>query len=126
LPRRPFAPTPRQINVLLCIGFVSLGYALYLRYLAIEYTPVGLACQAGAQTWLCATRRAVMLLFNNTFFGWVAFGAATLNLIRPSIVLMAIALVAGGFGIVLYNIALSSLAVALLILSLARRQPAEE
>jgi hypothetical protein len=121
-----FLPSARATNWLLIVGFCSLGYALYLRYLAIEYTPVGLACQAGAQTWLCATRRTVMLLFNNTFFGWVAFGAATLNLIRPSIVLMAIALVAGGFGIVLYNVALSSLAVALLILSLARRQPAEE
>jgi hypothetical protein len=49
--------------------------------------------------------------------------AALLNLLRPSVVLWAIALAAGGAGIVLYNAALSSLAVALLILSLARPVP---
>ncbi|HET9902406.1 MAG TPA: hypothetical protein VFQ27_01750 [Xanthobacteraceae bacterium] len=122
---RPFAPTERQLNVLLTIGFLSVGYALYLRYLAIEYTPVGLACQAGLDTWLCATRKFVTLLFNHSFFGWLALGAALLQLLRPSIVLLAVGLAAGGFGIVLYNVGLSSLAAGLLILSLARARPAE-
>ena len=48
---------------------------------------------------------------------------ALLNLLRPSLVLFAVALAAAGFGIVLYNIALSALAVGLLILSLARPAP---
>jgi hypothetical protein len=56
-------------------------------------------------------------------FGIVAICAALLNLLRPSLLLCAIALIAGGFGIVLYNVALSALAVALLILSLARPAP---
>ena len=47
----------------------------------------------------------------------------TAESVRPSFVLCAVALVAGGFGIVLYNVALSALAVALLILSLARPSP---
>jgi len=49
---------------------------------------------------------------------------ALLNLCRPWIVLVAIALIAGGAGIVLYNAVLSSFAVAALILSLARPAPA--
>lgn len=123
---RLFLPTARQTNWLLIIGFLSLGYALYLRYLVIETPTVGLACEAGLPTWLCATRRLAIVLFNNSVFGGVAVVVAVLNLIQPSIVLFALALAATGFGIVLYNVALSALAVALLILSLARPVRAEE
>jgi len=56
-------------------------------------------------------------------FGIVALGAALLNLLRPSVVFWALALLAGDAGIVLYNTALSALAMALLILSLARSVP---
>jgi hypothetical protein len=119
--RRPlFLPTARQTNWLLLIALLSTSYALYLRYQAIEQSAVGLACESGLDTWLCLVRRAVIGLFNHSVFGTVAVGAAVLNLVRPSLVLVAIALVTAGFGIVLYNVTLSSLAVALLILSLAR------
>jgi hypothetical protein len=56
-------------------------------------------------------------------FGWVALIAAMLNLIRPSIVLMSVALAAGAFGLVMHNAGLAGLAAALLILSLARPAP---
>ncbi len=118
-----FCPTARQTNWLLIAGFLSLGYALYLRYLAIEATAVGLSCQAGAQTWLCWTRGLVTWLFNHSVFGWLAVIAAGINLIRPTLALFALGLAAAGFGIVLYNVALSALAVALLVLSLARPGP---
>jgi hypothetical protein len=117
---RSFLPTARQTNWLLIVGFVSVGYALYLRYLAVEQSSVGLACEAGLDTWLCWTRRTTISLFTHSVFGWVAIAAAVLNFIRPSIVLLSIGLAAAGFGIVLYNVALSALAVALLLLSLAR------
>jgi hypothetical protein len=123
---RLFLPTARQLNILLIVGFLALGEALYLRYLAIEYAPVSLACQAGLNTWLCAAFRLVIRLFNHNVFGWVALVAALLNLMRPSIVLMVVALAASGFGLVLHNANLSGLAVALLILSLARPAPAAE
>ena len=123
---RLFAPTARQINVLLIVGFLSVGEALYLRYLAIEHAPVSLACQAGLNTWLCATFRRVIALYNHGVFGWGALAAAVLNLVRPSIVLVALAVAAAGFGLVLHNADLSGLAVALLILSLARPAPAAE
>src|SRR5262249_30250264 len=71
-----FLPTARQMNGLILIALLSLGEALYLRYLAIEYAPVSLACQAGLNTWLCASFRLTIVLFNHSAFGWVALGAA--------------------------------------------------
>jgi hypothetical protein len=59
-------------------------------------------------------------------FGAVALAAALLNLLRPSIVLMAVSLAAAAFGIVLHNADLSALAAGVLILSLARPAPAPE
>lgn len=121
-----FGPTAGQINWLLVVGFLTVGEAIYLRYLAIEYAPVSLACQGGLETWLCATFRVVIVLFRHGVFGWVALAAALLNLVRPSIVLVTVALAAAGFGLVLHNADLSALAVALLIVSLARPAPAPE
>jgi hypothetical protein len=121
---RLFLPTARQTNWLLVIGFLALGEAVYLRYLAIEYATVALACQAGLQTWLCTTFRLVIILFNHSAFGWIALSAALLNLLRPSVLLVSIALAAAGFGLVLHNADLSGLAVALLVVSLARPAPA--
>ena len=125
--RRPlFLPTARQTNWLLIVGFLSVGEAFYIRYMAFENLNVELACQAGLQTWLCNTFRLSLVLFNHGVFGGVALAAALLNLLRPSIVLMALALIAAGFGIVLHNTDVSALAAGLLILSLARPAPAPE
>jgi hypothetical protein len=126
MPPRLFLPSASQVNWLLAIGFLAVGQALYLRYLAIEYAPVALACQAGLDTWLCATFRLTIALFNHSAFGFLAVIAAALNLLRPSIVLVAVGLAASGFGLVLHNANLAGLAVALLILSLARPAPAPE
>jgi len=121
-----FLPTARATHWLLIVGFLAVGEALYLRYLAIEYAQVSLACQAGLKTWLCASFRVVIALYNHSVFGYVALVAAVLNLVRPSIVLMSIAIAAAGFGLVLHNADLAGLAVALLMLSLARPAPVAE
>jgi hypothetical protein len=118
-----FLPSARATNWLLIIGFCALGYALYMRYLAVEQSPVGLACQAGLSTWLCVTRQITIALFTYSVFGWFALIVAALNLLRPSLMLFGVALAAACCGIVLYNIALSALAAGLLVLSLARRAP---
>ncbi len=122
--RALFLPTARQLNWLLMIGFLSLGEALYLRYLAIENSSVSLACQAGLDTWLCTAFRLTIVLFTYQVFGGVALAAALLNLLRPSLVLVAFALAAAAFGVVLHNADLSALAAGVLILSLARPVPA--
>ena len=125
--RRPlFLPTACQTNWLLIVAFLSVGEALYIRYMAIENVTTELACQAGLNTWLCTAFRWSIVFFNHDVFGGVALIAALLNLIRPSIVLTSLSLAAAGFGIVLHNPELSALAAGLLILSLARPAPAAE
>ncbi|HEX5213476.1 MAG TPA: hypothetical protein VFW22_17255 [Pseudolabrys sp.] len=121
-----FLPSARATNYLLIVGFCSLGYALYMRYLAIEQSSVGLACAAGLDTWLCASRRIVIALFEHSAFGWTAVAIATLNLLRPSLILFAAALAVACLGVVLYNSGLSALAFGLLALSFARREPEPE
>ena len=120
----PFRLTPYQVQWLLIVGFVSVGYALYLRYFAVEFSPVALACDAGLPAVLCKTRVLITALFRNEVFGIVALIIAVLNLMRPSIVLLTGGLVVAAFGIVLYNIGLSGTAIALLILGFARPAPA--
>ena len=43
----PFRLTPYQVQWLLIVGFMTVGYALYLRYLAIEFSTrgTGLRCR---------------------------------------------------------------------------------
>jgi hypothetical protein len=123
---RLFRPSASALNWVIATGFVSLGYAMYLRYLVIQQPQVGLACDAGLKTWLCLSRTVVSALLENEVFGWVSLGAAVLTLIRPGLPLFTIGLAASAFGLVLYNGALSGLAAALLIMSFARPVVGEE
>lgn len=121
---RRFCPSARATNWLLIVGFLSFGYAFYMRYLVIEQPVVGQMCDAGLKTWLCTSRMVATGLFNHQVFGWIGLGAALLTLVHPTLLLFAIALAAASFGVVLYNAGLAGLAAAILILSLAR--PAQE
>lgn len=118
-----FLPSARAANWLLTAGFLALGYAFYLRYLVIENSTVGLACDAGRNSLLCAVRITTIRLFGAQAFGLVACGAALINLIRPSAPLFGVALVGSAFGLVLYNTSLAGLAAGLMIMSLARPAP---
>ena len=121
--RSLYRPTLRQALCLLALACIALGYALFMRYQVIEQSAIGIACDGNGASRLCASRRTAIALFTPEVFGIVALGAALLNLLRPSIVFWAVAILAGGAGIVLYNVALSALAIALLVLSLARPVP---
>jgi len=122
--KQSFRLTPYQVQWLMLVGFVTLGYALYVRYLVVEFSTVALACDAGLQTLPCNARSLATVLFKNSVFGIVALVIAALNFIRPSIVLLTVGLVAACLGIVLYNIVLSGLAIGLFILGFARPAPA--
>ena len=122
--KKPFRLTPYQVQWLMVVGFVTIGYALYVRYFVIEFSTVALACDAGLQTVICKARLVATALFKNSVFGTVALVIAALHFIRPSIVLLTGGLIAAGLGIVLYNIVLSGLAIGLLILGFARPAPA--
>jgi hypothetical protein len=121
--RTTFRPGRFQTTLLAIIGICAIGFALYTRYRVIEVSAIGLACDAGMQSWTCELRRTATAMFNNSVFGYTSIVAAVLNLVHPSIVLLALGLFAGGLGVVLYNVALSALALALLIISLARPEP---
>ena len=122
--KTPFRLTPYQVQFLLVVGFLTVGYAMYLRYFGIEFSSFALACDAGLQTVQCKARALATSLFRNSVFGIVALIIATLHVIRPSIVLLTAGLVVATLGIVLYNIALSGIAIGLLILGFARPAPA--
>jgi len=121
---RLFLPSARAINWLLIVGFAALGYALYMRYVAIENTPVGLACAAGLDTWLCSSRRITIALYQNGVFGWAALIVAAVHFLRPTLIVFTVALALTCLGVVLYSAGLASVAAGLLVLSLARRAPA--
>jgi hypothetical protein len=59
-------------------------------------------------------------MFVRGAFGWVALIASCVQLWRPNVVAFGTGLVFALFGLVLYNTRVSALAVALLVLSLAR------
>ncbi|AVT76756.1 hypothetical protein KQX63_13535 [Rhodopseudomonas palustris] len=122
--KKPFRLTPYQVQFLLIVGFLTVGYALYLRYLAIELSTVALACDAGLRSMLCKARLLMTYLFQNSVFGIAALVIAALHFIRPSIVLLTGGVICAGLGIVLYNIGLSGIAIGLLILGFARPAPA--
>jgi hypothetical protein len=122
-PRPLFLPTARQTNWLIAIAFLAAGEAMYVRYQAMENSTASIACYGGLNTWLCSTFRLSFVLYNHGVFGWVALGIALLNLVRPSIVLVAVALAAASYGVVMHNADLSGLAAGVLILSLARPAP---
>jgi hypothetical protein len=120
----PFRLSALQVQWLMVVGFTAVGYALYLRYLAVENSQVALACDGGLQTWLCKTRLVATWLFRHNVFGVAAMVIAVLHVLRPSIVTLTAGLAAAGAGIVLYNLTLSGLAVGLLILGFSRPAPA--
>ena len=122
--KKPFRLTPYQVQWLMVVGFVTLGYALYVRYLVVEFSTVALACDAGLQAVVCKARALATVLFKNSVFGIVALVIAVLHVIRPSIVLLTGGIIAAALGIVLYNVALSGIAFGLLILGFARPAPA--
>jgi hypothetical protein len=115
-----YRPTPRQTIGLAIIALAALAYGFVMRYGVIQNSAIGIACETGGTSLLCMSRRAAIALFQPQVFGIVALCAAALNFCRPSFIPFAVALLAAGAGIVLYNTALSSLAVAVLIFSLAR------
>jgi hypothetical protein len=121
-----YMPSWGKWAFLAAIGLTALSFGFYLRYEVIEQAAVGIACGTDFNTWLCASRRTAIALFTPQAFGLAALGAALLNLLRPSLLFWTFALLSGGIGIVLYNTALSALAVAFLVLSLARPEPRRE
>jgi hypothetical protein len=123
VPRKLFLPSGRALAVLAALGLAALGAALHLRYSIIQNSTIGTACETGEQSFTCELRLAVILLFAQGAFGSVALIASAVQLWRPNVVTFGTGLVFALLGLVLYNTRVSALAVALLVLSLARPSP---
>ena len=105
------------------LGLAALGAALYLRYFIIQNSAIGIACEAGEASLICKARLAAILMFVRGAFGWAALIASAIQLWRPNVVAFGIGLAFTPLGLVLYNTRVSALAIALLVLSLARPWP---
>lgn len=122
-PPKLFVPPWRAAAVIAILGLATLGSALFLRYAIIQNSVIGVACEAGEESLTCSVRLAVILLFVRGVFGWGALIAAAIALLRPNVVAFGAGVVFAILGLVLYNTRISALAVALLVLSLARPRP---
>lgn len=118
-----FLPSKRAACILGALGLVALGAALWFRYFIVQNTELGIACEEGQQSFICALRLAVILLFVRGVFGWVALAAAAVNLWRPNVLVFGVGVVFALLGLVLYNTRVAAIAVPLLVLSLARPSP---
>src|SRR5215475_5125086 len=85
-----FKPSARAALTLGPLVAAAVGLALYLRYGVIQYTPIGLACEAGEESLTCMVRIAAIYLFVRSIFGWTAVIAALLQLWRPNVVTFGI------------------------------------
>jgi hypothetical protein len=121
--RALFVPSKTDAAVLATLALAALALALFFRYAVIENTPLALSCEAGEGSLTCHVRLAVILLFTWNVFGVVAMVAAAIQTWRPNVTAFGIGLVFAMLGLGLYNTRLSALAIALLVLSLARPAP---
>jgi hypothetical protein len=115
-----FQPSPAACFALLGLMSLTAGAGLWWRYEVIENAALALGCDAGRSNAVCVLRQSTVEIFNYGLFGSVAMTGALLNLWRPSVLMMAIALVATALGLTLYNTAAAALACGLVILALAR------
>jgi hypothetical protein len=120
---RMFLPNPRQTNLALLFAFGALFCAFAIRHFVTGSREVELACAAGLPEAVCFLRNAAIDFRDTQLFGGIALIAAACHLRRPDFRLFLIALTAAVFGLMLYNAALSAVAVGLLILSFARPVP---
>ncbi len=124
--RGTFYPGRKSALILCGLGLGAFAVAAYLRYGLVEPSSIGLECDAGINTTLCIVRRVFINLFTLSVFGWGALAAALLAFIRPATLSIAVALVLGVMGCVLYNTGLSAVALSVLPLVFARRAPFKE
>lgn len=121
---RPFPPSPRQINLLILLGFSALGAALYLRNALLDADALAAACFAGAPRAACTARAVLAELSEMQLFGGVALIAAVLHFARPRLAAFAVALAAAILGLFLGNAGAAAFAAAFLVMAFARVPPA--
>jgi hypothetical protein len=125
---RPGRPAPRwrraaPFALLLLFAFAA---AIYLRYGLIQSTPIGLSCLdvlSGdlAAPWYCAPREALVRF--NMMAGWsvAALVGGGLALLTRHCLAIALGLLAGAMGLVLYNAGPAAGGLVMALFALLRR-----
>lgn len=86
------------------LALASLGAALYFRYGLIQSTPIGLSClEAATAPWVCGPRQALVQFNMMAGWSWAALGLGALALVTRMRIIIALGLIAGTMGLVLYN-----------------------
>src|SRR5215471_16785190 len=106
-----FLPSRRASLILAALGIVALSTALFLRYGIIQNSVIGVACEAGEVSLTCKIRLAVILMFIQDLFGWVAIIASGVQVWRPNTLAFGTSLILALLGLVLYNTRASALAI---------------
>ncbi len=115
-----FEPSRAACLAILSLMVLTACGGLWWRFYVIENAAIALGCDTGRGDTLCVLRQLTVGLFNSGLFGGVAVFSAVLSLWRPSLLLMAVAVLAAVLGLTLYNTAAAALACGLVILALAR------
>ena len=121
-----FRAAPLSGGIALCL--LTVIVARGIRYRVVEPDTMGAACADGGPAW-CPFRTGLIVLTEWRAFAWLALAAAALALVAAIAgsgtgvrTFAAIALVTGGFGMVLYNATLAVPAVVLALICLAWRR----
>lgn len=121
---RPGRPAPRwrraaPFALLLLLAFAA---AIYLRYGLIQSTPIGLSClDVASAPWYCAPREALVRF--NMMAGWsvAALVGGGLALLTRHRLAIALGLLAGAMGLVLYNAGPAAGGLVMALFALLRR-----
>lgn len=118
--RSSFRPNKAKAAALATVAVIALAAATYVRFEVIQNKALTAACIADPSTAICFAREAILPIFQQSLFGLGAIAAAILTIAMPNALFAGLTLITAAFGLVLYNVTLSALAIALLVLALAR------
>ncbi|MEX1109960.1 MAG: hypothetical protein WEC00_13700 [Dongiaceae bacterium] len=114
--RRPIGRALAIVAVALAAGAFGAGA---LRYNLIESPGAATLCEGGGPWW-CPLRQWLVILFLKHAFGIVAVALAAIAVLRPRVIWIALAAVATGVALMIYNADFGALAAVLVILALLR------
>lgn len=111
----------RQYGAWVVLGLAALGAGLYLRYGLIESTPIGLMCQGADPAWFCQPRLSLIQFNFMNGWSWAALTGGILAMLFGWRWAVALGIVAGAAGLVLYNAGPAGFGLLLALMRLVRR-----
>lgn len=115
------AALARQFGPWLALVLAALGGGLYVRYGLIESTSVGLMCQGIEPAWFC-TPRLLLIEFNFiNGWSWAAMASGLLAVLLGWRWAIAVGIITGSAGLVLYNAGPAGVGLLLALMRLVRR-----